>query len=424
VSEIALRPFPYPFRAALAISNDADLMSFDQFRMTYRYLSGCRGTPLGDGLGLDLSASMFLFSSPDSPNRFTLCSGLDATLGSEASLLRECAHAGIIDTLHTYGDFSTPEHFSRDLAQRGLEQLDRLGIKLEIWINHGGETNPQNLGVAERRHFFGDDPTSPFYHADITRRAGFRFCWIGSEISDSIGQDSRTLLPHLEAETRSGLNRLRRGKAPLVGFSRRLLRPLRLRDGTGMLSFTRFSGVGAHTPVLDDLPLQLSARNLKRLVERQGYCILYQHFGVRRVAPGFSASAYAPNTPPYYKTEELEAFERLAREFENGRILVTGARTLLRYHLTRQGLLWSVENSSLGVRIVLTGIHEPDGEHRQVDPSDLGGLTFYCDDPTTTRLVVKGPNAESGVVVMPNGPDNTGRKSISVPLKRSDSLDI
>lgn len=424
MSGASLRPFPYPFQAALAISNDADLMSFDQFRLTHRYLSGRRETPLGQGLGLDVSASMFLFSSPDSPNRFTLCSGLGTAPSSEASLLCQLAHAGIIDTLHTYGDFSSPDHFSRDLAKRGLEELDRLGIKLEIWINHGGETNPQNLGVAERHHFLGDDPASPFYHADITKKSGFRFCWIGSERSDSIGQGSRTGRPHLGAEVRAGLHRLRQGKVPSFGLSRKLLRPHRLRDGTRMLSFTRFAGVGLRTPVLDDLPQQLSDINLNDLVERQGYCILYQHFGVRRVAPGFGASAYAPNKPPYYKAEELEAFGRLARAFDSGRILVTGTRNLLRYHVAHQGLNWYTVRSNQGLHIVLTGIREPDGEQRQVEASDIGGITFYCDDPMMTRLVLRCPSGDREVSVIPNGPDGTGRKSVSVPLKRSEPLDL
>jgi len=71
-SSISLRPFPYPFRAALAICNDADLLTHQSFRRLHRFLSTDADTEWGPGLSLQLGGSFFMFRSPDSRDYFTV----------------------------------------------------------------------------------------------------------------------------------------------------------------------------------------------------------------------------------------------------------------------------------------------------------------------------------------------------------------
>src|SRR5215471_430434 len=125
VSVVALRKFTYPYRAALAICNDADAMTGESFRLFHHYLNTDQETPLGRGLNMPIGDSFFLFSSPQSPNKLTFFDGLSDRLSPDAGLLRDCAQAGLIDTLHTYGCFTRPDEFSRGLAQRGLDELER-----------------------------------------------------------------------------------------------------------------------------------------------------------------------------------------------------------------------------------------------------------------------------------------------------------
>src|SRR5207253_5854663 len=99
VGAISLRRFPHPYRAALTICNDADLLTVESFRRLHRYLNTTESTPWGKGLQLPLGQSFFLFRSPESPNRFSLFDGLSSRLGRDASFMLECARGGLLDVL-------------------------------------------------------------------------------------------------------------------------------------------------------------------------------------------------------------------------------------------------------------------------------------------------------------------------------------
>jgi hypothetical protein len=47
-------------------------------------------------------------------------------------------------------------------------------------------------------------------------------------------------------------------------------------------------------------------------------------------------------------------------------------------------------------------------------PADLDGLTLYVEDPSRTRLTLNGREVSD---VRRNGPDHTGRLSVSIPWK-------
>lgn len=413
----ALRKFPYPYRAALTICNDADSMTAESLRFIHRYLNTDKETPLGRGLSLPVGDSFFLFSSPASPNKLTLFEGISSKLSPHADFLSECARSEMLDTLHTYGCFTSPDDFSRSIAERGIEELDRRGIQLRVWVNHGTSANVQCFGLPEIEHYRGDIPGTKFYHTDITLAYGIRFCWLGEELSDCIGQDSSSSLQSLIDRSKTMLKHLsKRQLSRARQQNKRLMRSATLRDGNQVLSFKRYAGTLGLTPVIDDLPNQLSQSNLEKLKASQGYSIIYQHFAVRRKGNGFGVSNYKPNSEPFFLPAEKAALERLAREFHNGNIFVTTTSRLLQYNLAQKGLKWNQQTSGGRVRIILDGIDEPGGLFRGVSQRDVESLTFYTPRPRETELFIKNGRGEELVTgLIYNPPDDTGRESVTVP---------
>jgi hypothetical protein len=413
LARVALRKFPYPFRAGLAICNDTDLMTEECFRFVHRFLNTGKDTPIGRGLTLPISDSFFLFSSPENPNRFTFFEGLSDRRCRHAGLLKDCAATGLIDTLHTYGAFSSPDHFSRDLARRGLEALERADMRVRVWVNHGPAENVQCFGLLAAPHFHGDDPASKFYHTDITIDYGIQYCWTGGELGEVIAYDPRWTVASLRDQGAMLLLALRRGQ-PLAR-RQRLLTPIGLRDGRKVLRFERCWTTRGQTPVVADITSQLSARSLARLKRSGGYSIVYQHFAVRRKAPGFGVDRYAANVAPYFGPQEREAFIRLAEEFHSGNIWVTFTERLLRYNRMYRWLRWRIDDTGDRTRIILLGLEVPGVGHLEVDRAEIGGLTFYSSRPEETEVYLqRGPGMTPVRDVVRNPKDHTGRESVMV----------
>src|SRR5512147_601800 len=63
-SAVMVRPFPYPYRAALAISNDIDNTgTFEEFVEIHKFLNTHEKTSMGEGVGLNIG-NTFLFWEP------------------------------------------------------------------------------------------------------------------------------------------------------------------------------------------------------------------------------------------------------------------------------------------------------------------------------------------------------------------------
>jgi hypothetical protein len=59
---VTLRRYPYPYRAALALSNDAEFLTPRAFWDLHRFLNTNEETPLGPGLDLPVTDSAFMYS--------------------------------------------------------------------------------------------------------------------------------------------------------------------------------------------------------------------------------------------------------------------------------------------------------------------------------------------------------------------------
>ena len=103
---------------------------------------------------------------------------------------------------------------------------------------------------------------------------------------------------------------------------------------------------------------------LRALVASAGAGILYTHLG----------KVVDPLVP--FGTGTVEAFRRLARLRDEGTILVTTTRRLLRYLTVRDHLRWRAE--VVGDRTVITvdAVLDAVTGTRAPSPSDLEGMTF------------------------------------------------
>lgn len=402
---IALRPFPFPFGAALSICNDADGLTSKGYRRLHQFLNTDAETEWGPGLELPLGGSFFMFSSPDSPNEFTVFHRLSSTITADGEFILECARRGLLDVLHTYGCFTDATHFTRRLAETALETLQDHGITIETWVNHGPKTNVQCIGTQEG--WQGDAEGAPAYHADLTIGHGVRWVWTGAEMVDRVALDA--LRPAERSERSWGSRILSRADPPTE-----LVESYTLRDGQHVRRFYRYAGLGGRTPVLDDLPTQLSSANLDELVRAGGYAIAYQHLALRRKRPGFGPGAYGPVANGWFEPAELSALEQLARRHREGQIWVAPTTRLLRYREVHRGLSWYTRRDDDGDVIVIRS-EIADAGIRQVSPRDLADLTFYCERPEATRVFFETERGLEPVDdVRPNAADASSRPSLTI----------
>jgi hypothetical protein len=230
---------------------------------------------------------------------------------------------------------------------------------------------------------------------------GVRWVWTGREMTDRIALDALDPAPAPRASLRAIVHRLRGGP----GETRVLTEPHRLGDGQLVRRFFRYTGLTGRTPVLTDLPGQLSDANLDELVRAGGYAVVYQHLAVRRVRPGFGPIAYGPVGDGWLSSEEVAALRALAHRYHDGEIWVAPTTTLLRHRDTARELPWSARREGDADEIV---IGSTEGEA-------LRDLCFYCERPEQTRVYRETAAGREPITdVRANPADTTGRPSLTV----------
>ena len=137
---------------------------------------------------------------------------------------------------------------------------------------------------------------------------------------------------------------------------------------------------------------------LDRLVEREGVCLLYTHLGK------------VPSRQEPFGAETRRALRLLARYRDDGRVLVTTTRRLLGHCRAIREIKLSAATVGGEVRVDVTV-----PTHAGWRPGDLDGVTLYVPTPARTRVTVAGREVTS---LRRNGPDHTGRPSVSFPWPR------
>jgi SAM-dependent methyltransferase len=439
---VQLRRYPFPFRAALAISNDTDGMDWAAFEDWHAFVCGSARTPYGDGLGLEVGDSFWVWSDtgafalrhappwndPDTP-------------APEAGRIIELARSGWLDTLHSFGDWNPAYNLPRDGARRGLEILADLDLRPSVYINHGAGLRRHNLGGPWASYQSGDDPGSEFYNFDLLRAAGFRFFWIDAMFeNERFGEnmDLYRMPPELRpraekrwlwvTERRSRLESDAPHRKALTGLgeveaervarhlSGNLLAPVIGRDDSPFWAFKRFRGHEA--PNSASFALQASVQHLDLLESAGGACVVYQHFGVwRPVGLPKGHRLQTERRSPLLDDTAIQAFRDIATRQNNGRLFVTTTSRLLNYVWLRDRLRYSAVASDDGLTIVLEETNCPIAGRAPITADMLNGLAFLVpSEAGAVRLAT----AEGAILpaLRKADPANPGCDAVYIPWRR------
>lgn len=362
---ITLRKFPYPYLGAMAICPDTDSVQLTRWRGNnfedfHIFLNTKEPSLWGTGVGLDVGDSFFMYNqakhlidvgytSPTfRPDNWTSLQnarcmawydGISTTPQDRDAILHYI-RSGWIDSIHSYGDFSRAPNAeylcTREMSLAACQDLVDNGIQFDVWINHGADSNRQNMFVNA-----GDNPASPYYHADVTiPNMGIRFLWF-----DRVTTGVDTLLV-----------------------------PMTLQDGQELWSFPRFYGPASDGVLNWQMKYFHEQVTPDRLAEikRGKYMIIAQHFGAYQYV---------------WPHEAIAAWRLLAAESEAGNILVARTSRLLRYNLAHDYVSWTYHAEADVIEV--TEISDPQFGAFVPTVDDVRGLTWEG-TTSATRVFIDG----------------------------------
>jgi len=394
---VRLRPFPFPYRAGLALCSDIDGCDLPTFLAVHRYLNDPRS-----GLGLPVADSFFGQGRDPGQMAYFLPDG--GTQGPDADLIIQALRGGLIDSLHSWGDFNlvAPQPQAlRSLAARLVEDLHRQGLSVKVWLNHGDPCNRQNLRARLQPGYAGDDPASPYYTADLLKPLGLKYYWWSDLVSWPLSCRRPWASPG--SWLRPGINALKnavkvlleqREMARTTAQIMELCQPVTLRDGLPVLAFTRHLRGLKEPTSRHTLRYTLGRPVLKELLAQEGYLILYTHLGLPRPEPG----------EELFPLPDRAALDRLAQHYHEGRIWVAPTVRVLTHWLVTRHLVWTAHREGERLTIYLEKLQDPTTSPRPPELEELAGLCFYV--PPRVEVILR----LSGREVVPRvfGPDHTG----------------
>jgi len=407
---VRLRPFPFPYRAALAICSDIDGCDLPTFLAVHRYLNAPRS-----GLGLPVADSFFGQGRDPGQMAYFLPDG--RTPAPEARHIIQALRGGLIDSLHSWGDFnlSAPQPQAlRSLAARLVEDLHHQDLAVKVWLNHGDPCNRQNLRARLQPAYAGDDPASPYYTADLLKPLGLKYYWWSDLVSWPLS--SRPDSPG--SRLRPGLNSLKNVAKILLGQRQKtrttaqimeLCQPVTLRNGLALMAFTRHLRGLKEPTSRQTLRYTLGEPVLDQLLAQEGYLILYTHLGLPRPAPG----------EELFPLPDRTALDRLAQHYHAGRIWVAPTARILSHWLMTRYLVWKAHREGERLIIHLKSVQDPITGLRPPEPEELAGLCFSVPQPWEVILRLAGRD----YIPQNFGPDHTGARLVGMPPPPPPSLE-
>jgi hypothetical protein len=397
---VLVRRYPFPYQAAVTISNDTDRMRIEAFDDLHDYVNGTSETPYGPGLGLEMSDSFWIWSESRCLSLFhSTPFDKDACLSPEADRIVALAKNGIIDALHNFGQWRVNEYMRRDDSKRALDILDRFGIAPRIWVNHGGDLRMRHQ-MEGRWGFkrFGDDPDNECYCYDLLRRAGFLFFTHGlmseqhrlgenrfyrdqGEFDRDLGSfDFQPLFRRynkLDGSYSNPFGELTAEEEIAVKrkFFNKVLVPETAKDGTPMLLFKRFRGIDR--PSAGNFVTQINYYSLRDLVKWRACAIVYQHFGVNRPALSSpSQSSGDASKPPVLDLHNRTAFEYLADFNRRREIWVPAKYRFLEFMRVRDFMDFDVRSEENALSIIIRDLNCPVDGRSKLSVDAINGIAF------------------------------------------------
>jgi len=407
---VALRKFPYPYKAALAVCSDIDgTTTVDEFLEIHKFLNTKEMTGIGRGVGLEIGDSFMMYAPPTCA--FSYYSGNPIN----TQIIEKSIKAGYIDCLHSYGE---KVDFTRKDAIKAIKELSKNRCKVDVWVDHA--TTVDNLGD-DRTFGLGDHPGSSAYHSDITLSYGIKFVWLG-RLTMIVGQSGPITLAtftgiydpdypiyslvNITKEFAKNILAVFGNKKYAMHKRYDLMRIAKLDDGQKVYEFLRFDNYwkGVATGATSKrLAYVISKRTLDRLKQVGGYMIVYTHLGKNS-----DCSQVIPK-------ETQIALRDLASEYERGNIYITTTSKLLNYYLNHKYLNWSYEIRADEIIIRIYSVEDPVFGSFVPTIKDLQGITFYVPDKDKARIYISDREIAN---ILRNLPDHSERESITIQGKR------
>lgn len=411
-NSVRLRRFPYPFKAALAICSDTDRCSREAFLAIHRFLNCAK-----DGLGLPVADSFFALGAEEKQMAYFEADG--RTPSADAPFILEAIRQGLIDAIHSWGDFVRQPlnpALLRPMAERLLNDLNREGLRIPVWINHGNERNRQNLLARLGPTYAGDDPTSPFYTLDLIRQLGVRFYWCSEllpwPLSCAVASGPLLLQRRAVCAGKNLVKRLicRPERQRSRQAMEELAVPVRMRDQTVLLAFSRCC-----IPSEQKIPATrhslrhvLAERVLDALISAEGYLVVYTHL------------AFPWDTPVKFQEQDRLALTRLSALYHDGRIWVAPTSRLLHHWLLQRYLVWDCVEHEQRLLITIKGLDDPVFGWRLPLAQELAGLCFYTPRPWDTIIILGGQE----LPVRSYPADNTGMAAVGLDPQPPPTTDL
>lgn len=432
MDKITLRKFPYPYQAAMTICNDIDGASLEDFIAIHQFINTHETTDLGEGLGLPIGDSFWMYDNPILENSaFSYFEKPGGKPSPAAPLIRDFIKAGILDVMHSYGNFAAISDFSRKVAAQAITELDKYNLKVKVWTNHGGIESIQNIG--QRSWGKGDLPTHEgngtaahldCYHSDLLIDYGIRFYWDSKEsLTSLVGQDSPVhfseaywrspLYSGFKLKTKSIIKGylsfadllhfkvMKKHFVPWEPFDyhNQLIQFDQLRDGNILLRFKRF-GHGK-LDWSDDLDFLLNEKVIDHLILKAGYLVLYIHLGNLK-------SRQEGHTLPAMTVKKLQ---RISDLYHGGKLWVQTASRLLMYNFMHRSIKWQTKETDSSYHIHLEGFQQPLFD-LYLTTEDLGGLTFIAPVDKEVIIFFNGRPVATDVIL----DKHTSRQFIVIPI--------
>ncbi len=404
--EVVLRKFPYPYKAAMAISSDIDgTTTKEEFLEIQGFLNTEEKTSMGEGVGLEIGNSFMVYAPTTCA--FSYFSGDSG----DAQVIKNYIRAGYIDSLHSYGE---KLDFSREDAIKAIRELENNRCQVDVWVDHA--RTPDNLGD-DTTFGLGDHPDSGAYHADLTVDYGIKFVWLG-RVTMVIGQSApislRTFsliydsnhpissLINMGKEFAKNFLAVLGNRKYAMHRTYDLVRIARLDDGQKVYEFIRFDNYwkGVATGATSRrLAYVISSRTLDRLKEVGGYMIVYTHLGKNSDCSEVIAK------------ETQIALRQLAGEFKKGNIYVTTTSRLLNYYFIHSYLDWSYRTMGDEIIIRISRVQDPVFGSFIPAVRDLRGITFYVPSKDKVRVYIGDKEIAN---IQRNQADHIQRESITI----------
>lgn len=401
-----VRPLPFPYLNALAISNDPDGLSVESMKFLREAFAGNFRHPRhSDPLQLQVDTGFFAYSADPTSLSLLSVEGDRLRRRKDYHTIASMISEGSLSTLHTFGDHDFGPRPRRSWSQVANQLVHSLAGGVQTWSNHGLRTNSQCIGRGAAHHY-GDVPGDPAYATDLWVSDGAQYYTSSHLATEGSLKDIFSSRNDLGFIHRSRHAVSARSKQP-----RSLTRRVQLRDGKTISEFARFRGTGPLPPNLSNLPIQVD--RLRNSFSHRPFtvAVLYQHLGILRKAKSGIVRASVEDFTSDWQL--LEPMWLLSTDIRDGRLWNPKLWQLLCYVELVSNILVSVTRTSTTVKFFLANIPS------HLPLSSIGDLCIYIDHTDRHREIscfVEGEKANISI----NEPDRFGSLSFSISYPRSD----